>query len=303
VNKRSRKHHYLPRHYLRGFVNSGGEFFVYDKQNDAIFHTAPDAAFFENDLNTVTFPTGTKSDFLEDMYSGLEQQLWSSFDAIRNSDPNIPVDLQDKMELFFFLSFLHWRLPCNAGRAEKLSQGFFGPDKGLSYFKIMNEAGRSAPHSIIERIRSSAAWKTAAKVAIPFAPFFAGDTWAADLDNWRFLYSGDDKNWYIVGDNPLITRGEHDHDPVTCLKEFIFPVSGRILAISVAGGISEAPPRAFTIEYGAAIIERSARFVACHDRAFLTTLVEYHKNVYVRFRKTHVIINDLFEMLREGQPQ
>jgi hypothetical protein len=298
--KPSRRHHYLPRHYLRGFAGDDGSFFVYDKQNGAIFPTSPDAAFYENDLNTVILPNGSRSDFLEDLYTGVENQSWDSLDNIRRSALSTPIDLMDKMNLFLFLSFLHWRLPGNSEFSGELSQRFFGPDNRLSYFNLKSRTGASVPKEIIEKIKSSPAWKKAAKGIVAFAPFFSGGTWSADLENWRFLYPGDDKNWYIVGDNPIITHGPNDHDPLICLKEFIFPVSGRILLISFSGRIREVLPPAFAIQYGAAIIQRSQRFVACQDKAFLTALVK-HYGLYVRFGKAGTIITELFDMLPEPE--
>lgn len=300
MKKLSRKHHYLPREYLRGFVDGDGGFFVYDKQTDAIFRTGPGDAFFENDLNTLTLPDGNKSDFLETLYTTFENQSWNSLDSIRDSTRNTPIDLLDKMNLFFFLSFLHWRLPCNAEFAEKLSQRFFGPDNELSYFNLISRTGASAPKEIAEKIRSSPAWKKTAKIIVPFAPFFEGDAWLDDLENWRFLYSGDDRNWFIVGDNPIVTHGHNDHDPVACLKEFIFPVSGRILVVSFAGNTRKVLPPEFAIQYGAAIIRRAQRFVACQNKDFLEARVRDYR-LHVQFGKTDDIIMELFGML--GEPE
>ena len=53
-NTASKRHHYLPRYYLKGFTNSDNRFFVYDKEEERIFVSSPGAAFFENNLNTVT---------------------------------------------------------------------------------------------------------------------------------------------------------------------------------------------------------------------------------------------------------
>ena len=71
-NTGSKRHHYLPRHYLRGFTNSEGIYFVYDKEEKNIFVGSPDNTFFENNLNIATFPKGDSSDFLEDMYTEIE---------------------------------------------------------------------------------------------------------------------------------------------------------------------------------------------------------------------------------------
>jgi hypothetical protein len=103
-NNPSKKHHYLPRHYLKGFTGADGTFFVYDKQADKIFSATPNNSFFENDLNTITFPGGERSDFLENAYSYLENGCWQSFDRIRSSDGKTPVDNADMVNLLVFLS-------------------------------------------------------------------------------------------------------------------------------------------------------------------------------------------------------
>ena len=64
TTKPSRKHHYLPRYYLKGFADEKNSFFVYDKTNDNIFKSSPNSIFFENNLNTVSIKNGQTSDFL-----------------------------------------------------------------------------------------------------------------------------------------------------------------------------------------------------------------------------------------------
>jgi len=296
-NKPSKKHHYLPRYYLKGFTNDGGSFFVYDKNTNKIFETNPDASFFQNDLNTVEFPNGEMSDFLEGAYTEIENQSWNSLDNIRNSTRKISIQPLDRMNLFLFLLFLHWRLPGNIAFIDKLSGSFFNGENDLDFFNIFSKSSGPVPEEIKEAIRSSSAFKKAAKVVVPFAPFYKDKDWLKNVANWRFLYSGDGNNWFIVGDNPIITHGDKDHDPVNCLKEFIFPVSGKVILINADRAPQRMLPGEFVIEYGAAILERAQRFVACPNKEFLETLVKYYK-VHVELGKTNIIINELFKMLQ-----
>jgi hypothetical protein len=296
--KPSKKHHYLPRYYLKGFTDNDGGFFVYDKHTGKIFSTSPDAAFFENDLNTVELPNGKQSDFLEDLYTEIENKCWNSLDSIRDSTSHSSIESLDKMNLFLFLQFLYWRLPSNNSMADKLSSQFFREDNVLDYAKLLTENGGAVPKEVIERITNLPAVKKSSKVILPFAPFFKDRNWWKNLEGWRFVYTGDWQNWYIVGDNPIITRGESDNDPVNCLKEFIFPVSGKILLIGGHCTVGQVLPPEFIVQYSAGIIERAQRFVACQNKSFLEILLKYHE-VLVRNAESDSIVRNLFEMLNE----
>lgn len=206
--KLSRKHHYLPRYYLKGFSNSDGTFFVYDKETGNIFTSIPGDSFFENHLNTINFSDGSKSDFLEHVHTELEGKSWESFDNIRTSNLKDPVQSLDKMHLYLFLHFLHWRLPSNYERLEKLSEQMFINGSKFDYFNVVDNNGNQASEDFLREFKRSAMWKKCSQLIIPFAPFFKDSRWIDDIEKWRFYYTEDNKSWYIVGDNPIISSGD-----------------------------------------------------------------------------------------------
>jgi len=295
MEKPSKKHHYLPRHYLKGFTDDKGNFFVYDKQKDNIFKSSPAAAFFENNLNTITFSSGDSSSFMEGLYARIESQTWNSFNNIIKSNHNIPVSLLDKMYLFLFLIFLHWRLPSNIEYIAKLSEKSFAGNNEMDFFDLVDKNGEKAPKEYIDLIKNSSEFKKTLKIIAPFAPFY-GAHWAIKLFNWRFLYTGDDQSWYIVGDNPIITRGANDHDPIHCLDEFVFPVSGKIFLVNVNKPVEGNLPPEVVLQFNTAIIERAQRFVACQNESFLKALISRFK-LHESYMKTNIIIPELFKML------
>jgi hypothetical protein len=295
---RSKKHHYLPRYYLKGFTDRSNFFYIYDKKEDIILSNpiSPDNFFFENNLNTIVLQDGTYSDFLEDFYTQIEVTTRSSLSFIRNSGYKTPIPFTDKMNLYLFLLFLYWRLPSNIEYCNTLSNTFFNDNfKDLNYLNIKNKNGETAPNVIIDRIKISNAFKKTSKLIIPFAPFYKSD-WSDKLKNWRFLYSGDGNIWDFVGDNPFITKGKNDHDPISCLDEFVFPVSGKILLVNMNKPINKDLPPEFTIDFNASVIERSQRFVACQNKPFLESLIKYYK-FHVQNEKTGIIIKGLYKML------
>lgn len=298
TKRHSTKHHYLPVHYLEGFTNGQNSFFVYDKQTGKIFPTSPRDAFFENDLNTVILPTGDTSDFVEELYTDMENRLWGSLDRIRESTHKTAIELKDKMGLFTFLHFLYWRLPCNIESVEKLADKAFIDNEEFNYLKLKRRGGGEVPREVIEKLKNSSAFRKSFKLVIPVMPFFKDRDWATKVDNWQFIYTGDDKRWNIVGDNPIISKTANDQNIINCLDEFIFPVSGNITLISLKKTLHKGLPPEFTIQYGAAIIERSQRFIASQDKDFLEALIKYYE-MHIRFGKTDTIIAKMFGILEQ----
>lgn len=297
MKKISRKHHYLPRHYLKGFTDESNGFFVYDKKNDKIFQSSPDAKFFENNLNTIELENGQKSDFLEDLYTDIENTCWYHFDTIRNSSRLDNVDQMSRMHLLLFLLFLHWRLPANQKYVKELSkQSFDSKSTLLDFFYLENKDGSPVDLKIIETIKNSPAFIKSSKMLIPFAMFYKNKDWSNQLMNWKFAYIDDSDNWFFVGDNPLVTRGESDHDPIRCLDEFIFPISGKILLINSKSQISNELSQGFVIQYAVSMLERSQRFIAHSNKDFLQSIIDYHK-IYKDFNKTNRIMDDLLKEL------
>lgn len=297
--KRSTKHHYLPRHYLRGFTNETGLFFVYDKCRDKILDkpTTPDAFFFENNLNTVTFPSGESSDFLEDLYTENENRAWDSLDKIRESSPKDSIEPLERMNLFLFLLTLHWRLPSNFQYVEELSKKFFLGDEKLSCFNLKSRNESEAPKGVIDKIKYLESFKKTSRLMLPFTPFYEKE-WFDKLKDWRFLYTEDNENWYLVGDNPFVTKGVKDHDPIHCLDEFVFPVSGSVLLVAGKRPICKGVSSYFKNQLNIAIIKRSKRFIACPRKEYLEAIVSYYR-LYADKNKEENIVYELFKMLED----
>lgn len=295
MGNQSVKHHYLPRHYLKGFINRAGGFYVYDKSEDKIFETNPSAFFFENDLNTIPLPAGGSSAFLEDIYTSVENTSWPSLDRIRNSTKETNIEPLVKMHIFYFLSFMYWRLPSRLALTERLADRAFLEGDTFDFISIKNKNG-AVPQEVVNLVKDSPSFRKVFRSIIPFAPFHKDDKWNEQLQNWRFLYTQNQESWFMVGDNPIITRTDNVQDPVRCLDEFIFPISGNILLVNKSLALASSQPPDFILQYCFAVIERSARFVACPDQSFLKAMIATYKDLEpLKGSKTHA--SEMFRMI------
>ncbi len=297
---RSKKHHYLPRYFLKGFTNPNGSFFVYDKQTRKIFKSSPDNSFFENNLNTVTLKHGD-SDFIEKMYSNMEGKFWKSLDTIRDSTYQMGIGDLDKMNLYLFLAILHWRLPKNMALVESLSKRFFTGDNDFKYITLKSKTNKNVPEEIVDEFRSSEGFKKSAKLLIPFINF-QGNEWYESVANWTFSYTGDNARWHMIGDSPILTEGIYDEDPKKFLDRFMFPVSGSVMLINNGTHITPKElPEAFLLQFNTALVHKAERFVACPNKDLLEVIIRYYYN-YVSNDMTHLIFKELFSYLDDPNP-
>jgi hypothetical protein len=292
----SQKHHYLPRHYLGGFSDNSNCLFVYDKQKDKIFPYSPADSFFENSLNTATLPDGSTSEYIEELYANLEDRCWPSFDIIRDSTSENPIHLWDRMHLFLLTLYLYWRLPGNAEFVDELSAKAFTDNNHFDNIKLEDRKEAATTGEVVDKMKQSPAFKSAFRKVVPLMPFYQEKGWSSRLMNWRFEYIGDDKSCYIVGDNPIITKTENNLENNNHLKEFVFPISGKVLLVDVDKPLNKAPSPAFTLQYNEAILGRAERFVACQNRHFLEALVKDFK-LHGHSTKPGTIIASMFDML------
>ncbi len=299
MNKQSRSHHYLPRHYLEGFKGSNSGFFVYDKQEDKIFPSSPGATFFENHLNTVYLPDGKTSVFVEDQYTNIENDCWPAIDRIRTSDSKTLITHEDKEFLHLFLSSLYWRLPINSSMAEQWSKSAFTDTSPVDYFRLKNKQGKSIPRHIVDAIRDSDAFKKSFRLILSMAPFLKDKSWGHKLQNWRFFYHQNGQRFNIVGDNPILTRTENHEDPVSLLDEFVFPLSASITIVNTNPVPTKGLSPEFTLQLGVAMVERARRFVVSHNKAWLEAVVGHYK-IYANAGMNHLILDQLCLMLQQA---
>lgn len=293
--RRSQKHHYLPRYYLKGFTNPDNSFYVYDKKCDEVFSSSPQSTFFENNLNTIISKEGGHDDFLEGLYTEFENKVWNSLDTIRDSKHKESIRNLDKMNLYFFLSVLHWRLPKNMSRVENLSDEFFSTER-FNYFKLKSKNGEIISEEERKKLVNSDGFKKSARLIIPFTPFYTKE-WSNSINNWSFSYAGDGGNWHMVSDSPIITNGENDRDPEKCLNRFIFPVSSKIILINNGKKVETKELSAdFIIMYNIAVLHNAERFIAFQNEDFLKKMIFLYKK-YVDNNATHLIFKELFHYL------
>jgi hypothetical protein len=106
-NNTSRRHHYLPRFYIKGFVDSGGKLYAYNKTTSAIKSKSPKQVYFEWNRNLVEVE-GQENDFIEKLYGNGE----TSFAELYNKMIyEMDFSMFNKLSLVLFMQMLYNRNP------------------------------------------------------------------------------------------------------------------------------------------------------------------------------------------------
>jgi|SRR6056300_1579384 hypothetical protein len=107
LNNTSRRHHYLPRFYIKGFVNSDGNLYAYNKTTRAIKSKSPKQVYFEWNRNLVDVE-GQENDFIEKLYGNGET---SFAELYNNMIYEMDFLIYNKLSLVLFIQMLYNRNP------------------------------------------------------------------------------------------------------------------------------------------------------------------------------------------------
>jgi hypothetical protein len=217
----SKKHHYLPVFYLKGFTNLNGKFSIYNYAKAKIEHKefSPSMYFYDN-RNLIEL-NGTKDDYPETMYSVMDQRHSILIDNIRSQDDIPKLSLEDMLLLQEFVSSIFWRLPSTDSY---FTQQYKDNPEFTKKLKIVNESTGEVDNEVTKNTINHIAFIKGIK---PFMPIILKRDNNTDLENWQFIY--DPLGNFTCSDEPILFRNEKPKDIYD--SEFIFPLSKNLLLL------------------------------------------------------------------------
>ena len=107
--KLSRRHHYLPKMYLRGFADESERVWVYNRQNNSYIHQGVMNTAVKRDFYTIRDPDGQKSDEIEKVIADIES--WTKPIIERFDTGDLTVGGDDRAVVSLFVVLLMTRTP------------------------------------------------------------------------------------------------------------------------------------------------------------------------------------------------
>ncbi|TGE13867.1 DUF4238 domain-containing protein [Hymenobacter elongatus] len=265
----SKKHHYIPQFYLRGFTDTNGGFTIYDKVRNEFRKSRPENEFYEKFRNTTNLG-GEKSVMVEDMYSHIESTFATTLSAIEKSNHTEPVLTSDIMVgLKFLVETMRWRNPALDAVYESIVQRLSIKDFGLQFKGATDKQAVEINKRIMDE-------PDARKMLRPLMGSLSINSMANanyDTSKWHILYQ--EGGFPITGDFPIIFNPKSIHDRIN--EEFIFPLSAQRTAVFADIKLMKQLPDVFSIDKDLAIIHLAKRFVCCKHDEYLKFMINYYK--------------------------
>ena len=276
----SKKHHYIPQFYLRGFTDDAGYFTVYDKQLNIFRKSRPENEFYEKFRNTTNLG-GEKSVIVEEIYSHFESNFASTVAAIeKSSHTDSIITAEIIIGVKFFVETMRWRNPALDDVYKKVVGMLTIDDFGLS----IKGATKKEQAEINKRIMDE---PEAQKMLRPFIAAMSlkpsKDDDYYNNSKWHILYQ--DGGFPITGDFPIIFNPKTLQNGLD--EEFIFPLSAQRTVVVSNIKPAKQLPNAFSVDKDLAIIHLAKRFVCCKHDEYLKYMINYYKT-------NQSMINDSF---------
>lgn len=263
----SKRHHYLPQFYLKGFANNTNEFFVFDKKTEQIRKSTPLNSFFENHRNTGTMKD-SRSSLLEEMYAHFDGEIAPYLELVRKATiDTINLDSKTVLRLQLLIALLHWRIPESDEELERMIDKLSFQETG---FNIVNkDTGESvATGELQEQLKNIDLFRKMYRLFLPI--MLQKELNKTGLEDWGIYFRGN--NLQLTCDNPIIAKNETNN--LKGVKgNIVFHVSSDRILIHAEQAKPKNLPSQFILELDMLLIQQSTRFVCCSEQKYLEYLI------------------------------
>lgn len=222
----SKRHHFLPVFYAKGFANPDGFFYVFDviknvfKNNGRKF--APSTQFYEHYGNTTTLG-GTNDNYIEEQYSQIDKQMAAIIQKVAAGGRNNLNEHEWQM-IQYFVNIIYWRIPANTQKVKD----YIDNATSLKDFRMLlkdqttGELASENEHSeLLKKIKEDREFYKYIKLALPAITY--PEIFAKEFNNSATIFTFPFELPKLLGDNPIIFRNpgkvSRHHD------DFVFPLT------------------------------------------------------------------------------
>jgi len=272
----SKRHHYLPEVYLKGFTGEDGKLSVYDIRKKKLKkgRYSPKQVFFEWNRNTFDV-SNQKTDFLENIYKSVDQRITPVLKKIQESSGDPKLDPYDFFSLIYFIGITYWRIPKTD---KELADYVKTAERKDLFIKLLNrETNEEAPEEIFERLRNEKAFIESYRIPKAIIDYLKSKN-GLFLEKWKISYSTEPPNLHLIGDNPILTFNDTFANILD--TEIIFPISSSKSLWRLDSKFPKIISPETTATIDQLIFIQSERYVCGPNPDYLNAIAEISKGPY-----------------------
>jgi hypothetical protein len=271
MNKASKRHHYLPEFYAKGFLGEDKKFYVYDKLKDTIRKkkVSPKEVFYEWNRNTVSADNGS-TDVMEDYYSRLDSECAKAIQELRDKPNEGGIHTVETISLLrFFIINLFWRVPKSDFAAlnyfDKAKITFTDKETGEIIEKPELEEKLKSDPNHLKLIRPNFPNEIIMNIAKPKK---------GKSNSQLFEF---EEEYFLIGDYPILFKKTPSQVDELLNGDFILPISSKRIYRTTEGKLELNFSFDNAVDFNALLIEQSEYYICGPNKEYLEKCVKYWK--------------------------
>lgn len=270
----SKRHHYIPQYYLKGFTNENGLFYLYEvlrNRMDKNLHNT-DSLFFEKNRNIIRYK-GQLSDIIEDYYTDFDTIFANLFREIKKGvsedelfNSKIMVCIKQFLALFLC------RLPVIDEQIDFILDNLdFSKTRNIITIDGKNVLTLENSKKLLSEDKN---FRYFFRCFI--LPILIFDLRAEDEGRWYLLQGKDMLQHHVCCDVPVLIKNLDLANLLSFNTDFIFPLTkDKLLIHSMKKDICmENLASCFYIEVDLLLLWKAQKYVVCSNEEYLKHLIE-----------------------------
>jgi hypothetical protein len=290
LNK-SKRHHYIPQFFIKGFTGEDGKLSVFDKTKGTIdkIRKSPKQIFFERNRNSFNI-NGNETDFLEKIYQFGESKFADTYKKLNGISEKIEFTAYDILHLSLFISEIYWRIPIQDKLFSEYMKDY---DFEKASFNIIDKKTRDkTPISQLKELIEEPAFIETLKHITAMENYIENSK-NIKTENWLIYYiPKKEPQLKILCDNPVIVRNKSEN---ILESELIFPLSKGKTVYHTKGKRLKKIPATNNVAIDTLLYLQAEKYVCCADESYLNSIIEISK-LYNTPEKILYLKNEIFEV-------
>lgn len=293
----SKRHHYIPQFFLKGFTDTKGELSIFDLKTNRFWKNKASTkqVFFEDSRNLFEI-NGETTDLVEQLYQRLDGDYSQIHKKILASNSSTHQNLSSKelRYLIVFIGLIYWRVPVHDSEVRTCIQSLTKKELNILVTDFLT--GDEASPKEYSQLMTEAIFIESYRMIKPILDYIKVGT-EIDIEDWCLFYANSDAH-HITSDNPVIVRDKTNSN--IFMNDIIFRVSKEtILCNAVRRDIKEIPPD-IIINIDLLIILQSEKFIAGPNQEYIQHLTRLAQQTFESKEQVETLKSEIFTFFESG---